>query len=108
MSNPLNDLLLQPSPLGEVFVSAVPISGPASYTTGGVTISANTFALLTIKVLISSMLSTSGTYFVRFKIANGSGSPTATVVWYTASSGAEVGNDVDLSAETIKVIALGN
>lgn len=108
MSNPLNEMLLQPSPLGEVFVSARGITGPASYLTGGVTISAKFFALLTLKVLTSAMVSQDGLYFVRFKIANGAGSETATVIWYTAATSVEVANLTNLSASSVKVIAFGN
>lgn len=108
MSNPLNQLILQPSPLGEVFVSCRDITGPALYTTGGVQVSATAFALLTLKFLDTSMLTASGTYFVRAKLPRGGGFPTATLVWYTASSGAEVANNTVLSAEFARILAFGN
>lgn len=86
MSNPINQLLLQPSPLGEVFVSARDIAGPASYTTGGVLVSANAFALLTIKLLVCTHLTPDGLYYPLFKMPRGAGYPTATIVWFNAGS----------------------
>ena len=108
MSASINELLMQPSPLGELFTSARGVTGPASYTTGGVTISANFFALLTIRWLVSSMTSADGLYFLRFKIPLGPGFPTATVIWCSMATGLEVGNGTNLSAETVKVQAYGN
>jgi hypothetical protein len=71
MSNALNEMLLQPSPLGEVFVSARDVQGPTSYTTGGVTVSANGWAMLTLKALISSHLSQDGLYYAKFILPRG-------------------------------------
>jgi len=108
MSNVAGQLLLQPQSLGEVFISARNIVGPSSYTTGGVTISANTFAMLTLKILLSDSLDSTSTYFVRFKNRVGAGSPTMTVVWYVAATGAEVAATTDLSASSVRVVAIGN
>ena len=86
MSNALNEMLLQPSPLGEVFVSARDVQGPTSYTTGGVTVRANGWAMLTLKTLISSHLSQDGLYYARFVMPRGSGYPTAKMLWFPATA----------------------
>jgi hypothetical protein len=108
MSNPINAMLLQPSPLGEKFVAARDITGPAAYTTGGVVVSANNFALQTLAMCLSSHVSATGTYFVRFKMPRGNGFPTVTVIWYVAATGLEVANATVLSAEVVRVLAIGN
>jgi hypothetical protein len=88
MSNPINEMLLQPSPLGEVFVSARDVAGPTSYTTGGVTVSANGWAMLTLKTLISDHLSQDGLYYAKFIMPRGAGYPTAKMLWYPATGSA--------------------
>lgn len=108
MSSPLNQMLMQPSPIGEVMMSSRDIAGPVAYVTGGVAISANYFALLTFKNLLSSHNTQDGLYFARFILPRGAGFPTATVVWYTASTGAQVANGTNLSASFLRVIAMGN
>ena len=85
MSNAINEMLLQPSPLGEVFVSARDVAGPTSYTTGGVTVSANGWAMLTLKTLISDHLSQDGLYYAKFIMPRGAGYPTAKMLWYPAT-----------------------
>lgn len=109
MSTVMNELLLQPTPLGEVFVAARDIPGPTSYTTGGVTQSATAFALLSgIKVLLSSNVSQDGLYFARFLMPRGSGFPTFTMQWFVSSTGLQVANGTNLSASSIRVLAFGN
>jgi hypothetical protein len=113
MATVLNEMLIQPQSLGEVFLSARDVSGPASYTTGGVTLSPQLFALLSFKILLTSMESPDGTYFARFVAPAGStfGTSTATaakMVWFVVSTGAEVAAAVNLSTEKIRVLAIGN
>jgi len=108
MSNPINEMLLQPSPLGENFVAARDLTGPALYATGGQVVSAQNFALQTLRILLSDHLSASGTYFVRFLLPRGSGFPTVTVLWYVAATGLQVANATVLSAEVVRVLAIGN
>ena len=109
----LNEMLIQPQSLGEVFLSARDVTGPTSYATGGQVISPQLFALLSFKALISSHLTPDGTYFVRFKAPSGPtfGTSTASqakMVWFVTSTGAEVSATTNLSTEKIRVIAIGN
>ncbi len=109
----LNEMLLQPQSLGEVFISGRDIPGPASYTTGGVAISPQTFALLSFKFLICDHLDQTGTYFVKFVAPKGPtfGSSTASagkIVWYVASTGAQVAAATNLSTSSVRVLAIGN
>jgi len=109
----LNEMLLQPQSIGEVFVSARDITGPASYTTGGVTLSPQLFALLSFKILLTDMTTPDGTYFARFTAPAGPtfGTSTATAAkmkWFVVATGAEVAAAVNLSTEKIRVLAIGN
>ena len=113
MTTILNEMLIQPQSLGEVFLSAREVTGPASYVTGGQPLSPQFFALLSFKVLISDHLSPDGTYFVRFVAPAGStfGTSSATqayMKWFVTSTGAEVGNGTNISTEKVRVVAIGN
>lgn len=108
MSNPLNELLMQPTPLGENFIAGRGLRGPAIYATGGVTIAANYFALLTLRGFLGENLTQDGLYFVRFILPEGGGFPTAQAVWFVAATGLQVANGTNLSASSVKVFAIGN
>jgi hypothetical protein len=99
--------------------------GPKSYpASGGVTITAKTlgwggfdwfkvcnFQVATVNSqTVVVPLSFSGTYFATAAFASTApDSAVASVVmkWYVTSTGAEVGSGVDLSAEAVRVFALG-
>jgi len=106
----LNEMLMQPSPLGEYFVAARGITGPASYTTGGVLISATRFGLLTkLALVIPETLSASGTYFVKIlRTGTGTNVNTVLVQWFVQSTGAQVANGTSLSAESVRIMVIGN
>lgn len=81
--------------------------GPSSYST-------STFDPVNLPAgiyldFIDGCTTVSKTYFVRFfPSAAGSGSrPTWIAKWYTASTGSEVSNATNLSAEQIQFIAFG-
>lgn len=83
------------------------MTGPASYVTGGVTISASVFGLQSLK-FVDGMTSTDGLNFVRFWFLNPTmGSPTVKVQWFVQSTGAEVGNGVNLSTKKVRCLAIG-
>jgi len=106
----VNELLMQPSPLGEYFAAARGLSGPASYTTGGVLVSATRFGLLTkLALVLPETLTVSGTYFVKV-LRTGTGVGPATVIfqWFVQSTGLQVANATNLSAETIRTFVIGN
>jgi hypothetical protein len=57
---------------------------------------------------VNGAMTVSGTYFVRaFPSVTGTTRASWKFVWYTASSGAEVSNAVDLSAEKVQFDFLG-
>ncbi len=80
--------------------------GPASYsqTTGDV------LQLTGFQQYVDSVngsMSVSGTYFVRAKPSNAGPRQAWSLHWYTASSGAEVSNAVNLSGETVVLSGFG-
>jgi hypothetical protein len=109
----VNELLIQPQSIGEMYLAAREITGPASYTTGGIALSPNLFSLLFFKILLSDHTTPDGTYFVRFTAPSGPsfGNQTATTAymkWFVVSTGAEVASATNLSSEIIRVAAIGN
>lgn len=97
--------------------------GPASYATGGETLSAASFGwggfewvaadnqgVATVNstpVVVPLALST--TYFVGITFATTAKGPQAkvTIKWYVTSTGAEVSNATDLSAEEVRLMLIG-
>jgi hypothetical protein len=98
---------IQPQMLGAGCVLAVTdLKGPASYTTGGVKYSAQTWGLMQLIIAIATDLSVSGNYSARPIAVPGPGKNSVTIQWYTAA-GVQVANATNLSAETVRVLALG-
>lgn len=98
-----------PDEVGKREIFSVSWTGPKSYTntatfaTSGEAFSGSILGFQRYVDLIFSAVSISGTYIVR-------GIPTATgaraswrLHWYTESSGTEVTNAVDLSAESVQI-----
>lgn len=104
----LQQMVMQPSPLGELFVSMADINGPASYTNGtGNAVSPQNFGLQTFKFATGG-ISTDGTTGIEFKTISGPGATSIIARFYVVSTGAEVANATDLSGKTFRVMALGN
>lgn len=91
---------------GGMFWSPLDISGSASYVQGGDTLSPPSFGFNSYIWSLTGGVSQSGTYFVIGRALN-SGYSQFQLVWYVSSTGAEVGAGVDLSAETVRVAAIG-
>jgi len=106
----INEMLMQPSPIGELFMSGAVLSGPASYPTGGYLVSARLFGLLSkLTSFQPEDISYSGTYYIRaLRTGTGTNANTVLVKWYVFATNAEVANTTNLSAEKIRVIVLGN
>lgn len=101
--------LVQPSPLGQKFVSATVLYGPTSYNQGiPPKCYATQFEMTNMAIVFGEGLSTSGTYFVRCQQNNLLGTSFATVRWFVASTGAEVPNGTNLSVESVRLAAIGN
>lgn len=81
-------------------------TGPASYTTGGVTVSASAFGMLMLYGVWPMDLTVSGNFFVKFVSPKAPKAKTVVAIWFT-SAGVQVGNGVNLSAEKIRVLGLG-
>jgi len=104
----LQQMVIQPTPLGENFLAAADITGPATYSqTTGQVISAKAFALLSIR-FADGMASRSGTYFVRAISPPSTGASSVTVHWFISASALEVSNGTGLTGETVRMIAIGN
>ncbi len=109
MATTIQQMVMQPSPVGELFMAVSDIAGPKSYTTGGVKVYANVFALQSLRNVDFNMLSTpSGTYYAMAITPAGPGVAYVTVKWFVTATAAEVGNGVDLSAATVRAMAVGN
>ncbi len=103
----LQQMVMQPSPIGELFMSMADILGPASYTTGGFAVSPQAFGLQSFKDAIGAC-TVSGTYQVESRSISGPAATTIKLIWIVVSTGAEVANAVNLSAETVRIIGIGN
>lgn len=107
------ELLVQPQSIGELYIAAQTLNGPASYVNGtGQLMDPHMFSLLFFKTLFCDWLTPDGTYFVRFVAAStgtalGLSSTPVYARWYVTATGAEVTNATDLSAEKIRVTAIG-
>jgi len=116
MAVAINEMLLQPSPLGEVFAGGYTLPGPASYNntgvfaTSGALLTARAFGLLSsIKFIFPEIATISGTFFIRaLRSGTGVGVATVRVHWYVFATGVEVANTFNLSAESIRILAIGN
>jgi hypothetical protein len=97
--------------------------GPASYTTGGETLSASTFGWGGFELVLAANhggatvdsipmivpLSISQNYFVgiTFSTSASGAQASVTIKWYVTSTGAEVANATNLSAEKVRLLAIG-
>jgi hypothetical protein len=108
----IQEILVQPQSLGEVYTAARDIAGPASYTGGqgnGQIISANAFGLLYIRAVTSAPdVDSTETWFVRVVPVGKGAQPTFRVRWYVISTGAEVGNGVNLSGGKVRYLVVGD
>jgi hypothetical protein len=97
--------------------------GPTSYVTGGIAFTASALGWGGIEFLVADNwqvatvnsqtilipASLSGNYFVGIKLASTASGAVAsfTIQWYVTSTGAEVGAAVNLSAEKVRLLAVG-
>jgi hypothetical protein len=101
------------SVIGNKYIAALEHKGPAVYATGGETITAAQLGWGGIDILAAAQYSYSdaatGTYFVQVFFGVGASGAVASVkiLWRVSATGAEVGAGVDLSAEAIRIFALG-
>lgn len=112
-------LPLYPSPPGNKNWSLHGIVGPASYTavspasgnpTGGQSVPASSFGLGSIEAAWVVAGSDDGTYYAHIFLSpyeKGGGSPSIIVQWIIAATGAEVAAAFNLSARTLRVMAIG-
>lgn len=81
------------------------VDGPASYTAGtGNTIDATAAGMKYIEY-VAGGISTDGTYTTIGKVT-GTAS-TATLLWFTRTTGAEVGGGTNLSASKVRILVRG-
>src|SRR5690242_11966900 len=81
-------------------------TGKSSYVQGGDTLTASRYGLRSIDY-VGGGLTISGTYEVRGKAIAKGNKTTYKAVWFVVATGAEVAAAVDLSAETVKLFAVG-
>lgn len=109
MASTTPEVPIQPQSLGEVFLSAVDIAGPASYANpGGQVVSATKFAMLSGLRFVVAGISSDGLNTVYAVSPAGRASPTVVLRWFVTATGAEVANGVNLSTKTVRVTAIGN
>jgi hypothetical protein len=105
----LQQMVMQPTPLGENFISVADVAGPASYQQGArPVISANTFAMQTVRFVNGMGLSQSGTYYARTVSIPGPAKTSVAVRYFVTATGAEVANGTNLSGEIFRFEAIGN
>lgn len=102
----LQQMVMQPSPIGELFMSAADIKGPNPYAAGGVAISPQNFGLQSFKAVFGAAAQ-SGNYYAIGRSIAGPGASSIKLQWFVVATGAEAGA-IDLSAETVRIVALGN
>lgn len=111
-----------PDSFGAHRASVIGHAGPASYTqltaapvAGGDTVEAKAAGLKYLDALLPCGLSDSGTYRVEAVVSAGhpttnkaaAPSPTFKLRWVVVATGAEVAGAVNLSAEVVRLFALG-
>ena len=111
-----------PDSFGAKRASTFPHPGPASYTqatfnpvAGGDTVEAKEAGMKLLDIVLPAGLSDSGLYFVRAvpKAGNDSDNMQAApgltwvLVWYVEATGVQVAALTDLSAEVVRLFALG-
>ena len=105
----LQQMVQQPTPLGEGFIAAADITGPNPYVNpGGQSITAQAFGLQTFRWVLGSMVAVAGGNYAIATTPAGPGSKTVVLRWYVATTGAEVANGVDLSGSIVRIVAWGN
>lgn len=83
------------------------VVGPTSYANpGGQVINIGSFGLRGFQSVVPSM-SVSGTYYGRWQPKSADPNAQAIIHWYVTATNAEVGNGVNLSAETLIVFVQG-
>lgn len=90
---------------GGMFWSPLDISGSASYQTGGDSIDPTSFGFNSYIWQLTGAVSQSGNYYVLPRALN-SGFTQWQLVWFTIA-GAQVTANTDLSAETVRLAAIG-
>lgn len=107
MANPLT--LMPEFGIGNMMWKPVLLPGPASYATGGSTISASTFGLSNlILTFLCGAQDSSGTYWAQLRQANGPGATTFTMQVYAVGGFTEVSANTDLSSYVWRVVGAGN
>lgn len=87
--------------------------GPASYQAGGESFTAQHLGWGGVEHVFidgpSWNANNNGTYFtkVQFPTASAGARSSVQILWYVAANNAEVGNNTDLSAEKVRLLAIG-
>lgn len=91
---------------GKHAASAIDHAGSTSYTTGGTTLRASLYGLRSFD-FVGGNMTISGTYYVMGKAISKGSKTTYKMVWFVTATNAEVANGVNLSAETVRLLAIG-
>lgn len=91
---------------GGFYYAPIDYSGSASYVAGGDTIDPTSFGFNSYIWTLVGAVAQSGDYFVVPRALN-SGFTQWQLVWFSSSTGAEVGADTDLSSEKVRLSAIG-
>jgi len=90
-------------------------TGPSSYTqvstgsppTGGQSIPASAFGLKFLDAVVMLSLDPTGTYGVEACVVKPGGATAATLLWFVAHTGAEVGGTTDLHTFAVVLLGIG-
>lgn len=76
-------------------------NGPVSYSQ--TTLDPVSIPRTSIDLLMADTISVSGTYFAQAKLVVAGNAATWALVWFVTATGLQVGNGVNLSAETVQI-----
>lgn len=93
-------------PVGNLLHRLIDIDGLASYTTGGQAITAASLGFKRI-LFVASMTAADASNFTQALIAAKKGASSFKLMWFVATTGAEVANAVNLSTKSAKLYIVG-
>ena len=108
MAVPLQQMVMQPTPLGEGFLASSDIVGSAAYVSGtGQIVSATAFGLQSIRWAQDSMISSDGLNYAVPTIPGGVGAKSIIIRIFAIATGLEVPNG-NFSTKKFRMLAWGN
>ena len=107
MAVPLQQMIMQPTPLGEGFLACADVQLSSNYVNGtGNVISANVFGLQSLRWVQDSMITSDGVNYAVATSPAGVGAKSFVIRIFTAATGAEIGSGA--MTKKFRMLAWGN